>query len=125
MSDILERGSAWLDDQRVRHLSRPVSYWRGAAVVVLPAGVGRTVFEVDNGTAVLEQFESRDFLIRAADLVLGDAQTLPQRGDRVRETQDGVTYVYEVMAPGREPHYVLDRYRRTLRIHTKLVETAT
>jgi len=124
VTDLLERGSRWLDDQRVRHLSRPVTYCRGAAEVEVQAAVGRTVFEVDNGTAVLEQFESRDFLIRAADLVLGDAQTLPQRGDRIRETQDGVTYVYEVMAPGREPHYVLDRYRRTLRIHSKLVDTA-
>jgi len=124
MSNILERGSAWLDDQRLRHLSRPVTYCRGNASVEVQAAVGRTVFEVDNGTAVLEQFESRDFLIRAADLVLGDAQTLPQRGDRIRETQDGVTYVYEVMAPGREPCFRFsDPFRRTLRIHTKLVDT--
>ena len=82
------------------------------------------MFEVDNGAGVLESFESRDFLVRAADLVLDGQKTLPERGDRVHETQDGTVYIYEVMAPGREPHYRFsDPYRRTLRIHTKLVDT--
>ncbi|MBE3123763.1 MAG: hypothetical protein IMZ65_03080, partial [Planctomycetes bacterium] len=50
--------------------------------------------------------------------------TLPERGDRIREPQDGKTFVYEVMAPGKEPHYRFsDLYRRTLRIHTKQVAT--
>jgi hypothetical protein len=123
VTDLLDQGSRWLDDQRLRHLSRPVTYCRGTASAEVQAAVGRTVFEVDNGAAVLEQIGSRDFLVRVADLVLGGEQTLPQRGGRIRETQDGVTYVYEVMAPVKEPHYVLDRYRRTLRIHTKLVDT--
>jgi len=124
MTDLLEQGSRWLDDQRLRHLSRPVTYCRGNASVEVQAAVGRTVFEVDSGSAVLEQFESRDFLIRAADLVLNEQQILPERGDHVREEQDGVTYVYEVMAPGREPCFRFsDPFRRTLRIHTKLVDT--
>jgi len=122
--DLLEQGSRWLDDQRVRHLSRPVTYCRGAVSAEVQAAVGRTVFEVDSGTVVLEQFESRDFLIRAGDLVLNEQHVLPERGDRVREEQDGVTYVYEVMAPGREPCFRFsDPFRRTLRIHTKLVDT--
>jgi len=123
MPDLLEQGSAWLEDQRVRRLSRAVSYCRAEHSVDVQAAVGRTVFEVDNGAGVLESFESRDFLIRAADLVLEGGKTLPERGDRVRETQDGTVYIYEVMAPGREPHYRFsDPYRRTLRVHTKLVD---
>jgi len=124
MPDFLEQGSAWLADQRVRHLSRPVTYVRGDDSVELDAAVGRTVFEVDNGTAVLEKVESRDFLVRAADLVLDAQRVLPERGDKVRETQAGTVYVYEVMAPGREPCWrYSDPYRRALRIHTKLVDT--
>jgi hypothetical protein len=124
MSNLLGKAVEWLDGQRVRHLSEPVAYWRGTAVVVLPAAVGRTEFEVDNGTGVLEKVESRDFLIRTSDLVLGGENVLPERGDQIRETKDGLTYVYEVMAPGREPCWrYSDPYRRALRVHTKLVDT--
>jgi len=123
MADILEQSSAWLDDQRVRRLSRAVSYCRAEDSVEVQAAVGRTLFQVDNGAGVLESFESRDFLVRAADLVLDGEKALPERGDRIRETQDETVYVYEVMAPGREPHYRFsDPYRRTLRVHTKLVD---
>jgi len=124
MPDFIEQGSAWLDDQRVRRLSRAVTYCRSDSSFEVQAAVGKTVFEVDNGSGILESFESRDFLVRAADLVLAGEKTLPERGDRIRETQDETVYVYEVMAPGREPHYRFsDPYRRTLRIHTKLVDT--
>ena len=124
MADLLGKAAAWLDDQRVRHLSRPVTYARGEHSVEVQAAVGRTEFEVDNGTGILEKVESRDFLIRTSDLVLGGQNVLPERGDRIRETKDGLTYVYEVMAPGREPCWrYSDPYRRALRIHTKLVDT--
>ena len=122
MADLLEWGSAWLDGQRKTHLSRPVTYQRGAESVEVQATVGRTVFELADAYGVVERTESRDFLVLAADLVLGGAVTLPERGDRIREAQDGKTYVYEVMAPGKEPHYRFsDVYRRTLRIHTRQV----
>ena len=122
MADLLEWASAWLDGKRKAYLSRPVTYCRGEQSVGVQATVGRTVFQVADAYGVVEQSESRDFLILAADLILGDAVTLPERGDRIREAQDGKVYVYEVMAPGREPHYRFsDVYRRTLRIHTRQV----
>lgn len=122
MADLLEQGSAWLDRMRVQHASRPVTYQRGEESVEVQAAVGRTVFETADAYGVVEQSESRDFLILAADLMLGVAVTLPERGDRIREAQDGKVYVYEVMVPGKEPHYRFsDVYRRTLRIHTKQV----
>jgi len=42
MSDILERGSVWLDGQRVRHLSRPVTYARGESSARVQAAAGKT-----------------------------------------------------------------------------------
>ena len=122
MADLLEQASAWLDRMRARHMAQPVTYCRGEESVEVQATLGRTVFEIADAYGVVEQSESRDFLIAAADLVLGEAVTLPQRGDRIRETQDGRVFVYEVMAPGKEPHYRFsDVYRRTLRIHTRQV----
>jgi hypothetical protein len=109
---------------RKAHLSEAVTYCRGEESVEVAATVGRTVFETADAYGVVEHSESRDFLILAADLVLNRSATLPERGDHIRETQDGKTFVYEVMAPGKEPHYRFsDVYRRTLRIHTKQVAT--
>ncbi|HUU35281.1 MAG TPA: hypothetical protein VMW48_14550 [Vicinamibacterales bacterium] len=122
--DLLDQASAWLDGKRKAHLSRPVTYQRGAESVEVQARVGRTVFEAADAYGVVERTESRDFLVLAADLVLGGAAVLPERGDRIRETDGAKVYVYEVMAPGKEPHWRWsDDYRRTLRIHTKHVAT--
>ena len=124
MSDLLEQSSAWLEEQRVQHMSQSVTYHRSIDSVAVQATIGRTVFEVDDGTGILEKIESRDFLMLAADLVLASEVTLPQRGDRIKETAGDKVYVYEVLAPGKEPHYRFsDPYRKTLRIHTKLVDT--
>jgi hypothetical protein len=68
--------------------------------------------------------ESRDYLVRAAPLVLNGVTELPKRGDQIHEMTDGVIFIYEVMGPGDEPHFrYSDPYRRTLRIHTKQVDT--
>ena len=124
MADLLETGSNWLEDQRTKHATRSVTYQRGADSVLLQATIGRIVFEIDNGNGVLERIESRDFLVLAVNLVLLGSAVLPKRGDRIRETQGTVTYVYEVMAPGKEPEWRWsDPYRKTLRIHTKQIDT--
>ncbi len=122
MADLLETGSNWLQDQRTRHMSRTVSYERGADSVSLSATVGRTLFEIEDGHGVVQRHEARDFLVLADDLVLAGSKALPQAGDRIRETQGATVFVYEVMAPGSEPVWRYgDPYRKTLRIHTKQV----
>ena len=122
--DMLEGASAWLDAQRLKFMSRVVGYHRGDDFAQVHAAIGRSVFEVDSGFAVLERVESRDYLVPAAELVLNGETTLPARGDRIKETDGAVVFVYEVMAPGNEPHFVFsDPYRRTLRIHTKFIGT--
>jgi len=103
-------------------MAQPVTYCRGGQSVEVQATVGRTVFEIADTYGLVERSESRDFLVTAADLVLAGQAVLPERGDQVREAQGDKVYVYEVMAPGKEPHYRFsDVYRRTLRIHTRQV----
>jgi len=124
MGDILEQGSAWLEEQRHKYRTLAVSYHRGSDSVTVQTTIGRTVFEVDDGMGILEKIESRDFLILASDLVLAGRPALPQRGDRIKEMSGDKVYIYEVLAPGKEPHYRFsDLYRKTLRIHTKQVDT--
>lgn len=124
MTDLLETASRWLDDQRTRHLTRPVEYRRGTDAVALAATVGRTVFEQADEYGILHRTESRDYLVLTTDLVLGGVPTAPRAGDRIRETDGEQVFVYEVMAPGNEPPWrYSDPYRRTLRIHTRRVGT--
>ena len=125
MPDLLQRGAAWLADQRRRHLSRTVTYVRGLDSVDLPATVGRSTFEQVDEHGVLQRTEADDFLISPADLVLDGQRVLPEAGDRIREATDGGgTRVYEVLAIGTEPPWRWsDPHRTTLRIHTKVIGT--
>jgi len=124
MADLLQQGAAFLDDQRHAHLTRTVTYERGASTVDLAATVGRTVYEQADESGFIRKIESRDFLVRRTDLVLDGSAALPRAGDRVRETDGFETQIFEVMAPGGEPPFRFsDPYRNTLRIHTKHVAT--
>jgi hypothetical protein len=118
MADLLERGVRWLEEQRTKHCTRDVTYVRGAASVVVKATVGRTQFETDDGQAVRVDFTDRDYLIQAADLVLGGNAVAPQPGDRIRESHSGQVLVFEVI----DWRYS-DPYRQTFRIETKHVAT--
>jgi hypothetical protein len=125
MPDLLQTGSDWLADRLKEHASRPVIYRRGVQQVAVQATVGRTLLKLDDGYGgVRMEWTDRDFLIHAADLVLGGSPTLPERGDVIRETQGAKTFIYEVMAPGKEsPWRWSDVFRKVLRIHTKQVGT--
>ena len=125
MPDLLQTGSDWLAERLKAYASRPVVYQRGNQQVTVQATVGRTLLKLDDGYGgVRMEWTDRDFLIHAADLVLGGVPTLPQRGDQIRETQGAKTFIYEVMAPGQEPPWRWsDVYRKVLRIHTKQVGT--
>ena len=130
MLDLLERGSSWLEDMRTRFAARKVIYQRGLVgsgpSAEVRATIGQTSFDVDNGTGALIRVESRDYLILTVDLVLAGQPELPKPGDTIRETLAGDVLTYEVMspAPSAEPHFrYSDPWRKTLRIHTKLVKS--
>jgi hypothetical protein len=71
----------------LEHMSQSVVYVRDADSVTVPATIGRTEFEIDDGQGLIQKYESRDFLIQTADLILDGSATLPERGDLIRETQ--------------------------------------
>jgi len=123
MGDMLASGLGWLVEKLKGHASQPVVYKRGVHEVTVQAIIGRTLLKLDDGYGgVRMEWTDRDFLIAADDLLLGGQKTLPQRGDQIRETQDGKTLVYEVLAPGSEPEWRWsDPHRRLVRIHTKQV----
>ena len=129
MGDLLDRGAAFLDAQRHQHLSRPVLYrvgGRGTDEKEVQATIGKTEFEQADDAGLIHRVESRDFLVRTAELDLGAGPILPRAGDQVRETVGTSVFVYEVNAPGGQPPWrYSDPYRRVLRIHTKHIGTET
>jgi hypothetical protein len=124
VADLLSNSSAWLEDQRKKHRTVDVTYRRGGDSVAVKATIGRTLFEQDDGAGVTVRVQVRDYLIDTADLVLAEQATLPAKGDRIEEIDAGQKHTYEVLPLGGEQHWrYSDPYRRTLRIHTKLIAT--
>lgn len=123
MSDKLSNALLWLAEKLKTHTSRSVVYRRGADEVTVQAVIGRTLFKLNDGYGGIRmEWSDRDFLIVAADLVLGGKQVYPERGDKILETAGAKTYTYEVLAPGREPEWRWsDPYRTIIRIHTKQI----
>jgi hypothetical protein len=121
LSDLLGSGAAWLERQRDTFLTRMVRYRRGTDEIPVRATIGRTVFEVATLGGVIERIEARDYLIPAKALIVFGS---PHRGDVVSEVADGIRHLYEVLAPGREPHWRWSDPNRTLyRIHTKFLQS--
>jgi len=115
MSDLLASGASWLAGQLAAGASRSVRYSRGADYGTVNATIGTSRFESQGTSGVIEQWESRDFVIRAGTLPFGE----PLRHDKVIDTINGVDITYEVTSPRGVPvfHYG-DAFRQTVRVHT-------
>jgi len=122
--DLIAKASQFATAQRHEHMSRTVTYERGADVVQIQATPGESEFDLEGRGGGLIRAESRDYLIRAEDLVLATGATLPEDGDVIREVQGARELVCEVSSPGPgEPVFKWsDPDRRTLRVHTKVIE---
>src|SRR5262245_36890457 len=101
---------------------KPVNYVRtiaGVATTVnLTASIGRTVYKLEDRRAARLDFGTRDYLIRAAALVLGGNLTVPRVGDRIVDGSD----TFEVQSPNDEPCFrPSDQFGIRLRVHTKKI----
>ena len=120
---MLEQAAGWLDGQRVAHMSRTVSYVRGAESVELAATLGSTTYEVTDDAGATVQAKATDFIISADALVLGGETVKPEPGDRINVPAGEKVLVFEVMDLGGAGHYRLaDPYGKAWRIHAKQVD---
>jgi len=115
MPDMLASGASWLAGQLAAGASRSVRYSRGADFGTVLATIGTSRFESQGTSGVIEQWESRDFIIKAGTLPFGE----PLRHDKIVDTINGVDITYEVTSPRGVPvfHYG-DAFRTTVRVHT-------
>jgi hypothetical protein len=115
MSDLLASGAAWLAGQLSASASRSVRYSRGADYGTVVATIGTSRFESQGTSGVVEQWESRDFVIKAGTLPFGE----PLRHDKIVDTINGVDIAYEVTSPRGVPVFHWgDAFRQTVRVHT-------
>jgi hypothetical protein len=119
VADLLQAGAAWLSGQLQAAAGRPVVYRRGDSEASVTCTIGRSQFESQNQSGVIENWESRDYLLPAGDLPFGD----PQRGDLVLEEVGGDVLTYEVSAPRGIPVVHYDAFRTMARVHSTLTES--
>lgn len=123
--DLLKTGLAWLSTQLNANAASEVDYLRGAESVTLRATFGEKLLKLqDEDGGLRMEWTDVDFLIPAADLVLGGARVEPRRGDLVRvEGDDGTARLYEVRPMGGDPAWrYADPHRSMVRIHAKFAE---
>jgi hypothetical protein len=102
----------------------PAIYRRGADTVALTVTLGRhgTLREEDAAPLVMEE-DIRDFLLAAADLVLGGLAITPEAGDQILIVNlAGDQYiVHEVLPPptSGKCYDGVDPAENTLRVHTR------
>jgi len=123
VGDLLEQAVGWLGEQRVEHLSRPVTYVRGAESVELSATLGNTRYELMDESGTTVQAKATDFIVAADALVLGGAKTTPRVGDRIWMVAGEQTLVFEVLDLAGSGHWrPADPYGTALRIHAKQID---
>jgi len=116
MSDLLERGSAWLASTQKSSISQTVTYNRGPDSVAVAATIGTTHQEMIDDHGRVFEIDARDFLIDKNDLKLNAAEITPERGDTITQG----SHVYEVTSSGAEPPWRWsDRHHSRRRIHTQ------
>lgn len=92
------------------------------AAVNLTAWPGTAVFTRESPDGVTTIQADRCYLFTAADLYIGGANVLPEKGDRIIETIDGDDLTFEVMLDKGKPVWEFnDHTRQILRVWTKRV----
>jgi len=121
---LLARGQAMLTRSLKDTAGQTITYTRGAESVTLTAWPGETLFALSAPTgAARVAWGDADWLIEAADLVIGGQAIKPLKGDRVSATINGEACAFEVATPtGETPWRWSDHMGRTrIRAHTKRV----
>lgn len=123
MGNRMAKGTAWLAAQLKAHASETVQYARGNLTCPIAASYGRREVIIESG-AMTTSHEQWDFVITAADLILGGVVVKPSEGDSFRVTVAGQVKVYEVLPiAGEECFRPCDPAGVQLRIHTKHART--
>lgn len=121
MADMIAEGLAYLADVFAEQASATVTYQRGEGDSLLTASMpvtwGTSTNLTTDGSEVVDEFEIKDALIRATDLVLGGVQVAPLDGDRIIDG-DGIVYTVQVPPAAEQAAVQDDGYNSQWQVHT-------
>jgi hypothetical protein len=124
MTNRFDRAAARLDARLSGFASSLVTYTRPSTnqSVSILATPGRTPYEIDTGAGVLVPYESKDFIVSVADLILAGSPAVPQVDDTI--TSNGKTYTVadlgSAASGGMMKCYQSVALNLRYRIHTKV-----
>jgi hypothetical protein len=123
VADLLQSAIAALDTIRQSNFAQSITYVRGSTSITgVSASPQQQEFATDNMDGTVTVLRMTAWIITADDL--SELGTPPHRGDKIQQTLDGVTHVYEVLPPGGGPVYEeADPYQHCWKIFTKYVGT--
>lgn len=87
-------------------------------IPALKAAIGKTGFDLDDGSGVIDRQESRDFIVTTADVDFGAGPVEPKTGWTITEILAGQTFVRKVGAPVNQPVVSYDAGRLLMRVRT-------
>ena len=122
MTSAFERALAVGQRAAMKIHSLPLTYTRaGFDAVPLTGSQGKKLFKIQEPGKPIVMVQSVDFLIKAADLVIDDTATEPERYDEISHTIGTQKKTYKVLPMGREiPIFeYTDSGETVFRIHTK------
>lgn len=93
-----------------------ITYCRGVSKVTLYAALGESIGESVDADGITVTVRSRDFIIKAEELVLDGAQTEPQRNDLIVWGERSFRVLPDIGLPR---HRDSDPHGNMLRIFTK------
>lgn len=126
MSNLMSRARSMLARNLKQAAGVSVTYTRGSSSVALSGDtavwVGNTLFKLQDAGGLRMEWGERDYLIAAADLVIGGSRVEPAENDRITETVNGTAMTFEVLPITGEPAWRWSDPGRTIyRIHVKRV----
>ncbi len=125
MTSAFDSMTAAADSAVLDFAGQSVSYHRGDASVELTAVHSRGKHQLADAYGAEQEFETDDFLIPVASLILSEAAATPAMGDRIKvASADGETLsVYECLQQPGLPHYTIEAAGTRYRIRTKFIDT--
>lgn len=96
------------------------TYHSGSESVALTVALGHSDFEITDEFGRLSSWRSRDFILLAAELVIGGERIEPQRGHYILLAAGGQVERYTVQHPDpkQPPWRYMDPTNTALRVHT-------
>jgi len=118
MTNMMQDGASWLGEKLQDHVGRTITIDTGTQTFgPITAAVVEHEYEIYDNEGFFTKVLSYDWTIVASDLTV----TL-KPGDRITETLDGVTSIYEIVPLSNRPAVEMqDTSNIILKIHTKKV----